>query len=876
MDSLTVNGKSDVAIIDRAPIHLRWNVSFHQVGFSLKIVSRNTTVYVAEQDSSESCYTIQHIALEKNRKYHVALTVYGSKGQQKQLLTQFNSGNLGQFVAKWISSAPLAMDGDKFYQPQRNIVLKKDLRVSDELDEAYINIVGLGYYNLYINGEKVSDYELNNDWSNYSKIIYYDTFNIRRYLKTGDNEICVELANGWYNPAPLTLFGKYNLRQNLVSGQPKLLAELVLRSEEDEQVVVTDQSWSVGQGSFLFNNIYLGEVVDFRLIKSQDAGVDFHDTQWACALETDGPHGIFVPSFIEKIVQGQRVSPISIESLTPTRHIVDFGTMISGFIDANWLSEEGQEVEFVYSEEINADRSLNTDSTLAGFVGKEVQPGVIVPGGPGSPLRADQRDRCIGRDGEIHFVNRFTYHSFRYVEVSGLTLDQLRRIEAIYACTALAEVGQFESSDEAFNRLYQIAKITKLNNIHSVIEDCARERLAYGGDMVALALSQVMMFDSARLYEKTIYDFIADRMSNGGFPETAPFMGIKTKGTGDGAGPLGWQLAVPYLLKTHYQCYGNIELVKQVYPYLLAQMSHLETLDFNQLNEFCLGDWGSTNANSDDIKSSSPALGFTAACFYYYHLMLLAEFSYILQLESKYKEYQHKAGEIKASIIKLYRNDDGSYADKTQTSYVFALYFDLEQQVDGLVNGLRDLIIENDYVVQCGIFGQSLLYQLANRYELNDLVVRWLQSQQGILHMLQDNNGALKEFFGDNFNGSCNHAMFSSYVAWFYNSLAGINISHDACAADKVVIQPYFAEHIDKIEAAYGSVRGEIRSAWTREQQNIYLQIELPLGVKQGTLILPEQHSDALDSKRIKYSDKKHVHFDISDINRLSVYLNTV
>ncbi|MCY9877077.1 family 78 glycoside hydrolase catalytic domain [Vibrio natriegens] len=875
MNNLTVNGKSEAAVLDETPIKLRWHAGFTQSHFTIQVSQKNKTVYFKEMVSNESCYTIEKIELQKNHKYEVEVIVFGANGEERRLLSYFITGNFGQFEAKWITSKNSRVVDDDYYNYHRNPIIKTSVIISKSVDEAYINLVGLGYYNLYINGNKVSNYELNNDWTNYSKIIYYDTFDILNYLYEGDNEVLVELGNGWYNPSPLTLFGKYNLRRNLTTGEPKLLADIIIRGSGEEKITSTDESWLTAQGPYLFNNMYLGETVDLRLIKQTRGSNAYLDTSWDNAITTHGPEGVLKPSYIEKITRGRELTPVNVISTDNTRHIFDFGAMVSGFINLTFMGEDGASVELLYSEEINADGTLNTDSTLAGFVGKEVAEGVIVPGGEGAPVRADQRDKCICRDGLNEYTNQFVYHSFRYVEVTGLTLEQLHDIKAVYAHTNLAETGNFECSDKELTKLYQAAKITKLNNIHSVIEDCARERLAYGGDMVALAQSQAMMFDSAKLYEKTIEDFIADRMDNGGFPETAPFMGIQTKGTGDGAGPLGWQLAVPYLLKTHYQFYGDIELVKRVYPYLEEQLQHLNGIKLDEIANFCLGDWGSKVADKKNVKSGSPALSFTAACFYYYHLLLLVEFSSILGLTANEERYQKRVAELKATLIDVYRNDDGSYGDRSQTSYVFALYFKLEDNPASLIASLEELVISAGYDVECGIFGQSFFYQLANQYDFNHLVYPWLQSEAGIRHMLRDNSGALKEFFGDNHNGSCNHAMFSSYVSWLYNGLAGITVKEEACAANKVQIKPYFDRHVSQVKASFKSVQGEISCHWYREGESINLTIEIPHGLDLCELILPKSQTNSISGYLVKSLNEKHVYIDISDTKQLNLTLNT-
>ncbi|KYN81500.1 rhamnosidase [Vibrio cidicii] len=874
MNSLTVNGKHGIATIDKFPIQCRWLVDFKQSHFTLKLSSNGQTAHITEEYSNESCYTLSDIELISSRYYYIEVTAYGAHGEVQVLNASLISGNKGEFQGRWITSNSAPVSDEHYYEDCPNSIFKKQFTLVKPTYEAFIHIVGLGYYTLVVNGQKVSDYELNNDWTNYAELVYYDTFDISNYLQQGVNEIVVELANGWYNPAPLTLFGKYNLRRNLTTGQPTLIADVVLKDQDNQRIISSDASWECTTGPYLFNNLYLGEVIDFRLLKQIDNRLV--NPVWKPALVSEGPTGEFKPSYIDKICRGEEVAPKHIHSLSVADHIVDFGTMISGFIDAEFTAKEGDEVEFLYSEQMAENGTLDTDSTLAGFVGKKVEPDVIVPGGAGAPERGDQRDRCICRTGKMHFINRYTYHSFRYVQVTGISLNQLHSIKAVYANTLLAPAGHFASSDERINRLYHAAEITKKNNIHSVIEDCARERLAYGGDMVALAHSQVMMFNSAQLYEKTIKDFIAEQRVNGGFPETAPFMGIQTKGTGEGAGPLGWQLVVPYLLKTHYQYYGQQAMVIELLPALERQMKHLDSLDQDQLDQFCLGDWGSKVANKSDIKNGSPALSFTAACFYYYHLTLLVELCKVAGWDDKYTEYNQKALDYKKKLIHRYRNDDGSYADRSQTSYVFALYFDLEADPRHLILDLKGLIEDARFDIECGIFGQSFLYQIANRYDLNQVIYPWLSNSIGIPSMLQDGSGSLNEFFGENYNGSCNHAMFSSYVSWFYSGLGGISVDSDACAADRITIQPFFESNIDGVNCVFQSVRGEISCAWQREKSgNITLTVHIPKDLKSARLILSKEWQESIHQLPVKIVDEKLVQFNISETPKLQLTLKT-
>ena len=168
-------------------------------------------------------------------------------------------------------------------------------------------------------------------------------------------------------------------------------------------------------------------------------------------------------------------------------------------IDITFDGISGEKVKLIYAEGINEDDTVDCYSSIVGNAGIVLEKvNVKFDGGPGSPKLAIQKDEIISVDGENHYENKFTYHSFRYIEIIGLNKDQLISIKASYVYTDVDIVGEIKTSNSWMNNLYNLAEKTKLNNFHSVFEDCARERLGYGGDIVALATSNIFMFDLSK------------------------------------------------------------------------------------------------------------------------------------------------------------------------------------------------------------------------------------------------------------------------------------------------------------------------------------------------------------------------------------------
>lgn len=746
---------------------------------------------------------------------------------------------------QWISKVPTEYrdDASDYYDDNPNTLLRKVFNINKSEQKYYLNIACLGYYIAYINGKRVGDYELNSDWTQYDKTIYYDTYEVSNLLVEGDNIIAFELGNGMYNPSPLRLFGKYNLRERLrIVGEPCIIANLY---EEKNKICIlkTDESWKVGKGPLVFNNLYLGERVDARLLQNNWTLQSFDDSKWTTAMVDNNKKGNLVQSEIPKIRKKKILTPDLIKENHKGNLTVDFVETLSGMIEIKFHGINGQKVKLIYAEDINEDDTVDCYSSIVGHAGMVLEEvGIKFDGGPGSPELAIQTDEIISVDGENYYENKFTYHSFRYVEIIGLKKEQLISIKASYVYTDLDIIGEIKTSDSWMNNLYNIAERTKLNNIHSVFEDCARERLGYGGDIVALATSNLYMFDLSKLYKKTMIDFRQDQTENGGIPETAPYMGIQTNGTGQGEGPILWQLVYPYIVCKCYQYYGDKELVVSEYQYLKKQMLYLMSIGIENLQDKCLGDHGSADTE-ENFRVGTPDKKFLAHCTYVLFLKYNIYFAKLMN-DSIYNEYEEEMIKSKAIINKKFRNEDGTYGDKTQGSYAFAIFADITDEPDVLCEKFVEKIKEDNCHLRSGIFGIMMTYEVLNKYGYDEIIEEWLLKDDypSIGYMINQGMTALSEQFNMK-DCSHNHAMFSSYSQWFYQGVAGITVDDDAVKANKITLRPYFANSIDKFKCNFKTYSGEIISEWEKVEDKIRWNFHIPEQIEKCEVIVPKQYS---------------------------------
>ncbi|MFV0395842.1 MAG: family 78 glycoside hydrolase catalytic domain [Coprobacillaceae bacterium] len=718
--------------------------------------------------------------------------------------------NEWKFHGHWIKGSDIdyGEDDHLYYERNHNVVLNKDF-IINEGNQTHLYIAVLGYYIVYINNQRVGNFELNSDWTNFEKCVYYDDFDITPYVKEGTNTISIELGNGMYNPAPLKLFGKYNLRTNLKEiGEPRIICDI---TQNDKIIISSNQEWNYTLGNIIFNNLYLGETADNTYSSNQ-----------IFKVEVDKKKRKLKPSYIPKIKQHAHIRPV-ICKITDEGIIYDFGETISGFIDIQWIAKDKQEIVLQYSENMKQEK-MDYSTCLAGSVGQIIGQHKV-DGGLGCPKEGIQTDKVISREGKNHFINKFTYHSFRYVLITGIDINKIEKIEAIYVHTSLKQTGHVELDNEYLKELYDVANRTKLNNVHSTFEDCARERLGYGGDMVALASSNLYTFDMDTMYKKIIDDFIFDQTALGGTPETAPFMGIGTNGIAVGEGPILWQLVLPYLLYKHMQFYGDKKFIKSRYSYAKKQLDYVLSYDIETLAQHCIGDHGSVLI-SGNFRQSTPDKEMVGYCT----ILLFLKYNIILmkQLDINTSEYCNKFNELKEITINKFSNSDGTFGEKTQTGLAFASVLELNDGKE-LCKKLVERIQKDDYVFNSGIFGMMFSYEVLNKYGYDNVIEKWLLNEGEIsyFNMLSRGNKVLSELFKGE-HQSLNHAMFASYQQWYYQGLGGIQINDDAIGFDKYKIKPYFSNNVNNFKCLVETKKGNIESSWSRRNEIIHWKISSP------------------------------------------------
>jgi alpha-L-rhamnosidase len=725
----------------------------------------------------------------------------------------------------WIGAdSPIPWRDEGFYEDIPAPIFRKELDVKGGIKRARLYISGLGYYEAYINGEKVGDHVLDPGWTQYGKRVFYVTYDITDMLADGSNAFGVMLGNGWYNPLPIRLFGRWNLRQILTIGQPKLLAQVNVEYEDGSSArFATDTSWKVTGGPILRNNVYLGEKYDSRLEQPGWDTVEFDDNGWDNAISVPAPPGTLQSQYIPPIRVTKILKTVAVTEPAPDVYIFDMGQNFAGVARLRVTAPSGTNVRIRYGEMLNDDGSLDFRSTAA----CQIKKGGI-KGGPGAPETAWQEDNYICKGGgEEVFASKFGFNAFRYVEVTGYPgKPDMSAIEGLRMNSDLAKVSTFESSNDLFNRIQEMVEWTFLSNVFSVESDCpGREKFGYGGDIVTASEAYMYNYDMSNFYAKVARDFGDDAHPSGGLTECAPNIGINEQGMIPDTGSTGWTLAHPFVIEKMYRFYGNTALIEEQYDTAHRLVDFLHGHRPDHIIEKCI---------SDHVSVDPKPIALTATAFYYNHVTAFVEMAKILGRDDDAAVYGKLAEDIKAAFIaEFLAPGTGKFDSATQAAQIFALYYDLvpEQEFDDAVEVLMSEIYDkHDGHVSTGIFSTKMLFDVTRLLDRCDTAYTVVNqtTYPGYGHMLEQGCTTLWENWPGRRGASFNHPMFGSVSEWFHRSLGGINPAPDAVGFDSIIIKPQIAGGLEWVNCSYNSVRGEIVSNWKLEGDTLTMNVTIP------------------------------------------------
>jgi alpha-L-rhamnosidase len=666
--------------------------------------------------------------------------------------------------------------------------LRKEFSVSGSIKRGRVYVSGLGYYELRLNGHKVGKNVLDPGYTTYEKRVLYASYDITSQLREGNNGLGVMLGKGWSSVRLL----KLQLNIELENG--------------GRMTVASDPSWKQIDGPVVQDSIYNGEVYDARLETPGWDEQGFDDSSWTAVETGFVPKGTLSAQMVPPIQVMDTIVPLEMTNPANSVYVFDMGQNFSGWVELRVSGPRGQKVRLRHAELLYENGMINQENLRS--------------------ARAEDIYILKGQGVEI-YQPRFTYHGFRYVELTGYPgVPNLETIRGKVVHSAVRQIGYFSCSNPILNQLQRLIVWGQKTNLHSIPTDCNQrdERMGWLGDAHLTAEQAMMNFDMGAFYTKFIRDIRDVQDKDGTLTDTVPHI------WGQRPADPAWGTAYPLLCWYMYRYYGDESLLAAQYDGLKDYVEFLRSKAKNDLLDFSYyGDWVAIDQTPGDLVSSF---------YYYYDVVILNKIAKILGYDAEVKTYRALAGKIKAAFHKKYFDPDTkTYANGTQTANLLPLYLNIvpEEEIGSVFGNLQnDILYNNNTHLTTGIIGTKYMMEVLTRLHAPDLAYELSvqTSYPSWGYMISKGATTLWELWqyktGPSMN-SHNHPMFGSVGAWFYQTLAGITQPEGASGFQEILIQPYMVRDLRYVAGTIFTPLGKITSAWAKSDQHISLDVTIPV-----------------------------------------------
>jgi Bacterial alpha-L-rhamnosidase 6 hairpin glycosidase domain/Alpha-L-rhamnosidase N-terminal domain/Bacterial alpha-L-rhamnosidase concanavalin-like domain/Bacterial alpha-L-rhamnosidase C-terminal domain len=734
-------------------------------------------------------------------------------------------------------SSTLCIPGGPLPYLRKSFILPKPVR------RARLYATALGIYELRLNGQRVGDHVLAPDWTDYTKRVRYQAYDVTALLKPGDNAVGALVANGWYS-------GNIgNDRFQFWGKVPALLTQLeITYADGSVERIVSDASWKTHESPMLESDFMLGESYDARqeIVGWDQATLD--DSSWTSVPVRQESARPLEAQTMEPVRALKEIDAKSLAEPAPGRWTFDLGQNMVGVVRLNVAAPAGTKITLRHAEMLNPDGTLYT-ANLRG---------------------APSIDTYVCRgDGIETWQPRFTFHGFRYVELTGLPdKPPLSAVTGIVLGSDTPRAGEFSCSDSRINQLQSNIQWGQRGNFLSVPTDCPQrnERLGWMGDAQIFIRTATCNADVAAFFTKWLVDVDDAQLSDGRFSNVSP-------NTGDGGGVPGWADAGVICPWTIYQVYGDKQELDRHWPAMVRWIewcrSHSTDLVRDKDRGSDYGDWLS-------IKADTPKEVIGTA-YFAYSTHLLAKAAAVLGKTDEAAKYEQLFEQIKAAFNEYFVAADGRIKGNTQTCYAMALKFDLlsDEMRSKASQYLDDDIQSKGGHVSSGFIGVSYLLptltqtgRVGTAFQLlmQDTFPSWLFSvKNGATTIWERWDGWTPDHgFQDPSMNSFNHYSLGSCGQWLFASVAGIDLDPDQSGFRHIIVRPQIGGGLTFAKGRYESIRGTIVSEWDSKNDQLAMHVVIPPNTT-ATIYVPTSDAAEVREGGKPIANSQDVHLQRAD-----------
>ncbi len=688
--------------------------------------------------------------------------------------------------------------------------------ISDVAAAGKLSIAVCGFYELYLNGDRITKGALAPYISNPDHYVYYDEYKVK--IETGENVIGIHLGNGFQNNPGGYIwdFDKASFRS-----APLMALSLTYPGKDGEKITVkSDASFKTAPSPILTDDYRFGEVYDATREISGWNGKGFDESEWRKVIPVTAPRGELRLCSAEPILTETVRAPIAVRREEDS-FIYDFGLSAAGVCRLQIRGARGQRVEMQHADALR-DGRFYIDNVW--FVRKHWE-----------------RDKeivhkdvyiCKGGGTEI-YTPSFTYHGFRYVKVDGITEEQAvpELLTCVVMHSALASRGGFSCSDETANKLQDMTRRSDLDNFYYFPIDCPqREKNGWTADAALSAEQLLLNFAAEGSYREWMRNIRKAQNSEGALPGIVPTGGWGFKW---GNGP-AWDSVLVYLPYFVYIYRGDSAMVKESAGAFMAYLRYLTTRkDADGLIHIGLGDWchvGRGDKPKAPLELTDTVISMDIA---YKMAFLFDEVGMTAR-----RNFARVVAEDFRAAIRKHLIDFGTMmaAGHCQTSQAMCIYYNVFTPAESQTafERLLELVHAADDHIDVGVLGARVLFHVLSQYGHNELAFKMVTRPDYPSYGNWIERGAttLWEDFWPDKVGSMNHHFWGDISAWFIKCLAGIRFNPDGNDINKVEFRPCFVTALEHATAYYKAPAGMIRSSWQRKGGRIHLCLQFPEGAR--------------------------------------------
>lgn len=726
-----------------------------------------------------------------------------------------------QWKASWITMA----NETAKESPKPSHFLRKDFSLHGKIKSARVYVSALGLYELYLNGKKVGNDYFTPGWTSYKKRIQYQVYDVTDMLKPTSNAVGAILGDGWYRG-----FIGFSGQKEYYGSKLALIAQIrVVYADGTEQWILTDDSWKATTGPILSSDIYHGEHYDARLEMPSWNIAGFDASKWGKVAILDHSKEILIASQGVPVQTIDEVKPIKLITSPKGETIFDLGQNMVGRIRLKVKGNKGQEITLKYAEVLDKNGNFYTENLRS----------------------ARSTDVYVLKgEGEEIYEPRFTFHGFRYVKIEGFSgTPSLDAITGLVNCSAMKPTGTFTCSDPLINQLQKNIQWGQKGNFLDVPTDCPQrdERLGWTGDAQVFAPTAAFNFDVAAFYTKWMKDFAADQRENGVIPHVIPDV---LNGQG---GSTAWADAALIVPWETYLVYNDKRILEVQYPTMKSWVEYMRKRageDYLWTGDSHFGDWLAFATTHSDYPGATTEKDLIATAYFAYSSNLLARIAAIIGKNDDASDYSKLSKQVKNAFIHEFVTPSGRLVSHTQTAYCLALAFDLLPE--NLRPAAADFLasdVKKFKHLTTGFVGTPLLCKTLSANGYADLAFMLLKRKEYPSWLYPVTQGATTIWerwdgqkpdgsFQDVGMNSFNHYAYGAIGEWLYTYVAGIQPDEQNPGYGHFFLAPHPGGELNKAEAVFQSVKGEIKSAWNIENGTMSYSVSVPVNTT-ATVVLP-------------------------------------